>query len=158
MAASESPSGSTPAMRAAALVYVAGLAAHTADHLRRGLDAVTAGVLWAGNVSTVVGLATVVLVLRGDRRAPAVATSVGFGVGIGVAAVHLLPHWGGLSDPFVGAKAVGVSGWSWTVVVLEIAGSVLVGATGLRRLRVHPAKGGRRAGPDRGMFERSAMP
>src|SRR3954471_24674271 len=71
-------------LRAAALLYAAGLALHTADHLRRGLDAVTLHVLWAGNLSTVVGVVAVVLVLTRHRLGPAAAVAAGFPIAIGV--------------------------------------------------------------------------
>ena len=74
----------------------------------------TLHVLWAGNVSTVIGAATVVLVLTRHRLAPAAAVAAGLPVAIGVSAVHLLPAWfGPLSDSFLdGAK--NVTWMSWT--------------------------------------------
>jgi hypothetical protein len=123
-------------LRAAALVYLVGLTLHTVDHLRRGLDVVTEHVFWAGNVSTALGVATVVLILRRHRQAPTAALSFGLPVGIGVAAVHWLPSWGVLSDSFVDN---GVSWMSWTVVSIEIAGALAVGLLGLRLVLQHPA-------------------
>ena len=122
-------------LRAAAIVYAVGLVLHTADHLRRGLDEVTPAVLWAGNVSTAIGLVTVVLVLAGHRRAPLVAALTGVPIALGVAAVHLLPSWGAVSDPFVGRAAAGVTAWSWTVVLVEIAGALMLGLVGVQMLR-----------------------
>ena len=52
-------------LRYCALFYALGLALHTADHLRRGLDAFTPQVQWAGNVSTAVGISVAVLVIVG---------------------------------------------------------------------------------------------
>ena len=120
-------------LRVAALVYLAGLALHTADHLRRGLDAVTHHVFWLGNVSTAVGIVAVVLILTGHRYAPMLAVAFGFPVAIGVAAVHLLPEWStALSDSFVDQS---VSWMSWTVVIIEIVGALATGIFGLRLLR-----------------------
>ena len=123
-------------LRAAAIVYATGLVLHTADHLRRGLDVVTPAVLWAGNVSTVIGLVTVVLVLARHRWAPLVAAVTGVPIALGVAAVHLLPEWGALSDPFVGATHTGVTVLSWTVVLVEIVGALALGLAGARAIRL----------------------
>ena len=127
-------------LRAAALVYAAGLVLHTADHVRRGLDTVTPAVLWAGNISTAIGLVTVVLVLSRHRLAPLAAAVTGVPIALGVAAVHLLPNWGALSDPFVGGAAAGVTIWSWTVVLVEIAGALMLGLAGALALRTAHAR------------------
>ena len=120
-------------LQVAALVYLAGLVLHTADHLRRGLDAVTLHVLWAGNLSTVLGLGAVAMILTRHRYSPEAAVSFGFPIALGVAAVHLLPEWStALSDSFVDQS---VSWMSWTVVVIEIAGALATGVIGLRLLR-----------------------
>jgi hypothetical protein len=117
----------------AALVYLGGLALHTADHLRRGLDATTLHVLWAGNVSTVLGVAAVVLILTRHRNAPAAAVAFGFPIAIGVSAVHFLPDWlGPLSDSF---PAQDMSWMSWAVVAIEVVGALAVGIYGLRSFR-----------------------
>jgi hypothetical protein len=117
-------------LRLAAIVYAVGLALHTVDHLRRGLDVVTLHVLWAGNASTVLGVAAVVLILTGHRWAPAAAMAFGFPVAFGVAAVHWLPEWStALSDSFVDRS---MSWFSWTVVAIEIAGALAVGFYGWR--------------------------
>ncbi len=92
-----------------ALFYALGLGLHTADHLRRGLDAVTPQVLWLGNVSTVAGIAVATLVVVGYRNAPLLAAVTGIPVAVGVAAVHLLPKWSAFSDAFVGAHDTGVT-------------------------------------------------
>lgn len=114
-------------LKAAAVLYAIGLALHTADHLRRGLDASTKHVFWAGNVSTLVGVIAVALILSNHRWAPAAAVAAGFPIAIGVAAVHFLPSWGVFSDSFVSNHL----GWrSWAVVSVEIAGSLLVGIFG----------------------------
>ena len=116
----------------AALVYVAGLALHNVDHLRRGLDATTLHVLWAGNLSTVLGVVAVVLILVGHRYAPAAAVAFGFPIAIGVSAVHVLPEWStALSDSFVDQS---MSWMSWTVVAIEVAGALAVGVLGWRQL------------------------
>jgi hypothetical protein len=118
-----------------ALFYALGLALHTADHLRRGLDVVTPQVLWAGNVSTLIGVTTVVAVILGHRYGPMLAAVTGLPVGLGVAAVHLLPKWSALSDTFQGAHNNGVTALSWTVVLMEIAGALAMGVVGFLVVR-----------------------
>jgi hypothetical protein len=119
-------------LRLCALFYALGLALHTADHVRRGLDVITPQVLWAGNVSTAVGIAVVVLVIVGNRHAPFLAAVTGFPIALGVAMVHLVPAWGALSDSFEGARGTGVTALSWTVVLVEIVGALAMGIVGLR--------------------------
>ncbi len=118
-------------LRYAALFYALGLALHTADHFRRGTDVLTWQVFWAGNVSTLLGVGTVVLVLFGHRLGPFAAAVTGLPVAIGVASVHLLPHWSAFSDAFPGAHGTGVTAMSWTVVLIEITGAALMGIIGL---------------------------
>jgi hypothetical protein len=122
-------------LKYAALLYALGLALHTADHLRRGLDVVTPQVLWAGNLSTLVGVATIVMVVLGYRLAPEFAAWTGIPVALGVAAVHLVPKWSALSDSFIGASHTGVTALSWTVVLIEIAGALAMGTIGIATLR-----------------------
>jgi hypothetical protein len=119
-------------LQTAALVYLAGLALHTADHLRRGIDAVTQHVFWAGNVSTAVGLTAVAMILTRHRLAPIAAVAAGFPIAIGVAAVHGLPEWSVFSDSFVDQT---MSWMSWSVVVLEIVGALATGIVGWRLYR-----------------------
>jgi len=122
------------ALRWAAGVYALALALHTFDHLRRGLDASPTAVLWAGNLSTLLGVAAIVLVFSGHRWAPAFAAITGIPVAIGVAAVHLLPPWGALSESFLDGGN-GITAMSWIVVVIEIAGAFAMGIAGLLALR-----------------------
>jgi hypothetical protein len=122
-------------LRYAALFYALGLALHTADHFRRGLDASTGQVLVAGNLSTAVGVTVAVMVIVGYRHAPLLAAVTGFPIAIGVAAVHLLPRWSAFSDSFVNAHNTGVTAMSWSVVLIEIAGALAMGITGLAVVR-----------------------
>jgi hypothetical protein len=121
-------------LRFCALFYALGLALHTADHLRRGVDAITPAVLWAGNLSTAIGVTVVVLVIVGNRHAPLLAALTGVPIAVGVAMVHLLPSWGALSDSFEGAHNTGVTAFSWIVVLVEIVGAVALGVAGLREV------------------------
>lgn len=122
-------------LRWATALYAVGLVAHTVDHLRRGVDVITPEVLWAGNVSTVAGVALIVLVYAKHRMAPAAAVAFGFSMALGVSAVHLLPHWSAFSDAFPGAHHTGVTPVSWTVVLVEIVGGLAMGIAGARMMR-----------------------
>lgn len=119
-------------LRSATGLYAAGLALHIADHFRRGIDVVTTEVLWLGNLSTAAGITVIAMVFTRHRLAPTAAALLGFPVAIGVAAVHLLPHWSTLSDAFPGAHGTGVTGMSWAVVLLEIVGASAMGLAGVR--------------------------
>lgn len=121
-------------LRYAAGLYAAGLALHTADHLRRGIDVITTEVLWLGNLSTAAAIVVIVMVFTRHRLAAAAAVVLGFSVAIGVAAVHLLPHWSTLSDAFPDAQGTGVTAMSWAVVLIEIVGAFAMGVAGVRQL------------------------
>ncbi len=122
-------------LRLCAIFYALGLTLHTVDHLRRGLDVLTPQVIWAGNLSTAIGITVVTLVLLGNRHAPLLAAVTGLPIALGVAAVHLLPKWSALSDTFEGARNTGVSPLSWTVVLIEIVGALAMGVVGFRIVR-----------------------
>jgi hypothetical protein len=122
-------------LKYAALFYALGLALHTADHLRRGLDASTSQVLVIGNLSTALGITVAALAVVGNRHAPFLAAITGFPIAFGVAAVHLLPRWSAFSDTFVNAHNTGVTAMSWTVVLVEIAGALALGVAGLAVIR-----------------------
>lgn len=123
------------ALKYAAGLYAVGLGLHTVDHVRRGLDVITSQVFWAGNASTLIGVTAVALVFAGHRLAPVAAVWAGIPIALGVASVHLLPKWSALSDSFPEPASVGVTGLSWTVVSIEIAGALAVGLVGLMILR-----------------------
>lgn len=118
------------AIRSAASLYLIGLIAHTADHLRRGASVLTAEVKMVGAVSTIAGIVTVAMIFTRRRRAPLAAAVLGSAVAIGVAAVHLLPRWSAFSDAFPGSNGTGVSALSWTVVLVEIVGALALGIAG----------------------------
>ncbi|HVL89924.1 MAG TPA: hypothetical protein VM841_06785 [Actinomycetota bacterium] len=122
-------------LRSAAWLYAAGLALHTADHLRRGADVITPQVKMIGAISTVAGGIAIALVLVRDRRGSTAAAWTGLPVAIGIAAVHLLPRWSAFSDAFVGASAVGVNALSWFAVIVEIAGAAAFGLAGIHARR-----------------------
>jgi hypothetical protein len=87
---------------------------HDLDHVRqhRALGNELYGI---GLVALVTALVTLVLALRGHSLAPAAAVVVGAGNVIGLAAVHVLPHWSAFSDPYPAAH---VDALSWTVLAV----------------------------------------
>ncbi|MDQ1396026.1 MAG: hypothetical protein QOG64_1285 [Acidimicrobiaceae bacterium] len=118
------------------LEYTAGLYAvawvvHTGDHLRRGLDVVTTQVAVLGSVAAVLQLAAVALVFLRFRWAPILAAAIGIPDAIGIAAVHLLPHWSAFSDAFPGAHGAGVTTLSWVAAIMEIVGALAFGLAGM---------------------------
>ena len=125
-------------LRGAAMLYAAGLFLHTADHIRRGTHVLTGPVLGLGFVSTVIGLVIVGLILVRHPRAPRLAAVFGPVTAIGVAAVHVPPRWGVLSDAFIGSTGTGVTAFSWAVVFLEIVGALALGISGWAALRAVP--------------------
>ena len=122
-------------LRNATILYGAGLVLHVADHFRRGTSVLTGEVNLLGTISTVAGVITIGLVMTRHRLAPVLAMILGFTVAVGVAAVHLLPHWSDFSDAFPGSRT-GVTALSWTVVLIEIAGAFAMGVAGLYALRL----------------------
>jgi len=123
------------ALRYSTGLYLIGLIAHTADHVRRGTGVLTHHVFWAGNLSTLAGVITVVLVFNRHRLAPVMAAAFGLPVALGVGAVHLLPHWSVFSDAFPGAAPVlKVEPISYVVVIVEIIGAALTGVIAMRIL------------------------
>ena len=127
--------GAWKPMRYAALLYFVGIVLHTLDHVRRGTDVITSQVVGLGYVGFAAAAVAFVLNLMRHPLAPLVSTLVGFAVAIGVSAVHLLPHWSAFSDAFPGASGTGVTGVSYLVVLLEIAGALALGIAGFRAMR-----------------------
>ena len=116
-------------LRGAAAVFVAGFLLHNADHARRGIDAITDHVVWAGTAVAMVAAVILTLVFTDHPAAPMAAAAGGLGIAVGVSATHLLPDWGVLSDPLLDLSAT-----SWIAVLAEIAGAVAMGIAGTRRV------------------------
>jgi hypothetical protein len=114
--------------RWAAILYASGTLLHTLDHLRRGTDVVTTQVLWAGSISTPIAIVAISLALAGYRYAPVIAVAFGIPHAVGISAVHLLPHWGVLSDSLT---TNGGSPISYVAVLAEIIGALCFAAAGL---------------------------
>jgi predicted exporter len=116
------------ALKYSTLFFALGLAVHGADHWRRGFHVLTPEVFWAGLGVSILGVMAIVLVLMNNRFAPVLAVAVGFSTALGVAASHLLPRWSAFSDAFPGTT---VSALSYTAVLIEIIGALLLGISGL---------------------------
>jgi hypothetical protein len=119
------------ALTTASIAFVAANLAHTLDHLRQGTSQLPTEVVAGGTVLSILAIATLVFVLRGDRRAPLIATVVGLWSAAGVAASHIAPHWSAFSDsyPQIHADAL-----SWVVMLAEVAAAAALGLVGLREL------------------------
>jgi hypothetical protein len=118
-------------LRYAAVFYALAWAVHTGDHLRRGTGVVTTEVLVAGATVAVLQLGAVAAVFARWRWAPLAAVAIGFPDAVGIAAVHLLPHWSAFSDAFPGSHGAGVTTFSWFAAILEIVGALAFGFAGL---------------------------
>ena len=122
----------TRVLHRGALVFLAGFAVHNLDHVRRGLDGVDEPVVWGGTLVAIVSAIVLTLVFTQHRLAPFAAVAAGFPIAIGVAATHLLPEWGSLSDPL---PSGGVDAGTWIAVLAEVAGAVVLGLAGLSVVR-----------------------
>lgn len=124
-------------LQVAAAVFTAVVLFHNGDHVRRGAEAVSSDVFWAGSASIVLEVGIVVLILLGHRLAPLAAAASGFALAAGYVLVHLLPPRGWLSDALFsgGAEAI-----SQVAALTEVAGALLLGVAGWSALR-------RRGGP-----------
>jgi hypothetical protein len=134
-------------LRWAAVAYAVAWAIHTGDHVRRGLDVVTTEVTVLGTVAAVAQLVAIGGVLLRRAWGPLAAVLVGFPDAVGIAAVHLLPHWSVLSDAFPGAHGTGVTAFSWVAAISEVIGALAFGAAGAAALRGPALSAGARSAP-----------
>jgi len=118
-----------------AFFYLGAWAVHTGDHVRRGLDVVTPEVSTLGTIAAVAQILAIAAVLGRHRFAPLLAAAIGFPDAIGIAAVHLFPHWSVFSDAFPGAHGTGVTAFSWFAAILEIVAAAGFGAAGAYAMR-----------------------
>jgi hypothetical protein len=114
------------------IAFVAANLLHTADHQRQGINGLSTEILLGGSAITIAAIASLVLALRRDERAPLFAAVLGLSAAAGIAASHIAPQWSAFSDsyPQIGADAI-----SWAAVALEIGAALLLAAVGLRELR-----------------------
>ena len=119
-------------LRSAVIVFATAFVIHNADHARRGIDAVTEHVIWAGTGVAMLSAVLVALVLTRHPESASIALVAGFTIAVGVSLTHLLPDWGILSDSLPSGE---VDNFTWFAVLGEVFGAGLVGSTGLRILR-----------------------
>ncbi|QYG91687.1 hypothetical protein HC251_04025 [Iamia sp. SCSIO 61187] len=119
-------------LRTAGLLFAAGFTVHNADHVRRGIDAITNEVNSGGLVVAMASAVLLTLVATRHALAPFAAAAGGLAIAVGVSLTHLLPDWGVLSDPLPGGD---VDAFTWAAVLAEIAGAVGLGVVGLRIVR-----------------------
>lgn len=117
-------------LRGASWLFGATWLVHTVDHARRGVDATSDAVVWAGSTVAMLAAIAITLVAVGHDIAPAVVTVVFLSIAFGVSATHLFPAWGALSDPILVDSTT--DAWSIVAVCGEIAGAVVLGVAGLR--------------------------
>ncbi len=116
----------------ASVAFVAANVLHTLDHFRQGVGDLTAEILVAGTLLTVLAVVVMVMALRGYSRAPAFGAVVGMSGALGIAASHLAPHWSALSDPY---PDISVDALSWAVMLVELAAAAVLAIVALRELR-----------------------
>jgi hypothetical protein len=131
----------------AALYFVAWLV-HSGDHLRRGFGVESTELIVLGTVVAVLQLVAIGLVFARQVLAPLAAVAIGIPDGIGIAALHLLPHWSVFSDAFPGAHGTGVTAFSWFAAIVEVVAAFVFAAAGAYSLRRDnwPRSGAARAG------------
>ena len=114
---------------------------HDLDHVRQGrpLPTVLTVVGFIGLLGA--GLCVFLALRRNPVAAPAAAL-IGLGSVAGLIAVHLLPSWSILSDPYHEAN---VDALSWTNLALLILAALAVGAAGLQAARSRKPPGGESA-------------
>ena len=122
-------------LQGAAWVFIASWVVHTSDHARRGLDASPDGVVWAGTLVGLLAAVVVTLILVGHASAPALAAVAFPAIAFGVAASHLPPDWGSLSDPILVES--NTDGWSIAAVMGEVLAAAWLGLVAFRIVRRH---------------------
>jgi hypothetical protein len=117
------------------MLLVVMIVIHDLDHVRQG-RALNSELFGLGAVALITAMVSLLLASRGHRLAPVAAVIVGFGNVIGIALVHIAPHWGPLSDPYAAAH---VDWFSWTVIFAMMLVAFMLGVTGLRALWKSPS-------------------
>jgi hypothetical protein len=115
----------------ASVAYLLMTAIHDLDHVRQGRPLATE-VVAIGIVSVVASVTVLILSLRGHPFAPFAAIILGVGSLIGFVAVHLIPRWSVLSDPYGEA---GVDALSYGIVYATMAAGAYLALVGFRTVR-----------------------
>ena len=102
--------------------------AHLLDHIRQDRD-LPAEVQAAGFSGYIATALLFVLILRRHELAGFYAVAFGVSVLAGFTAVHLLPHWSAISDPY---SQLDTDFANWLLVVLPMLSAVWLVSAGLR--------------------------
>jgi hypothetical protein len=120
-------------LRWAVTLFAVAVLVHGADHLRRGADAISRDVFWAGTAAIALEVGVVVLGCQRHRLAPLAALVAGASLAAGYVVVHFLPERGRLSDSLASGTDVGAL--SWFAASLEVLAALVLGVVGLVVLR-----------------------
>ncbi|MEO7804628.1 MAG: hypothetical protein ABIS18_09950 [Actinomycetota bacterium] len=113
------------------LVLVALLVLHDLDHVRQGRS-IALPVIAVGLVGLLATIGCLVLAAVGHPLAPQVSLLVGVGNVVGFAAIHILPRWSVLSDPY---PDVPVDAISWLGLAATMFVAFMVGLIGVNAIR-----------------------
>ena len=109
-----------------------------ADHTLRQDRTTPSELGVVGTLGLVAAIAVLVAALLRRRETPLLAVLVGTGTAVGFMAVHLLPEWSALSDPY---PELGLDALSWASMLGSLLAGAALGVAGLRRRgRVRPAR------------------
>jgi hypothetical protein len=120
-------------LRWAVTFFAAGVLVHGADHVLRGVDAISRDVFWAGTAAIALEVGVVVLGCQRHRLAPLAAAVAGVSLATGYVVVHFLPSRGWLSDAL--SSGIDVSARSWFAASLEVVAATVLGVVGVVVLR-----------------------
>ena len=122
-------------LRYTAIGFAAALASHVADHINRGTGVQSRFVLRAGAVTTLLAIATVILVFRSHRWAPIAAMVTAVVTALVFSALHFFPRMGAFGDSYLSpAPGAGVTWFSWLTAAPTIAASFFFGWAGLNAM------------------------
>ena len=122
-------------LRGAAVVFIVTWIVHTADHVRRGTELTSDGVVWSGTFAAVLAAVALTLVFTDHPTAPLVVFVVFASLAFGVSATHLLPDWGYFSEPLLVDSAT--DRWAVMAAVPEIVASAWLAWLAFRIVRTN---------------------
>lgn len=122
-------------LKPAGLVFIVTWVIHTADHIRRGTDLTSDGVLWAGTMAAVLAAVALTLIFTDHPLAPFAATAAFASLAIGVTATHFAPAWGYFSEPLLIDSQT--DGWAALAAAPEILAAAWLGWLGFGVLRAN---------------------
>lgn len=123
----------TDRLKPAGLTFIATWMVHTADHIRRGTDLTSDGVIWAGTLAGMLAAIALTLVFTDHPLAPFATLAVFGALAFGVTATHYAPGWGYFSEPLLADSAT--DGWAAIAALPEIAAAAWLAWIGLGVVR-----------------------